>query len=185
METQSDAELIAAVIGGEETAFRFFYDRHVDAVFGRAMTQLNDEDDACEITQETFALAFRKLRSLRLVAGSAKPWLLRSCSNLAATRHRTAGRSAITVNIADYETLIAETDSLDAAWGFRILIQRLTAEVALMPFIDQEIYRLVLVEERPYQETAFALQISIASVRKRVNRVRVRLRLSVEGHCDE
>ncbi len=184
MQTQPDAELIAATLRGDISAFRQFYDRHVDAVFGRAMSALHAEEDAREITQETFALAFRKLRGIRLVEGSAKPWLLRSCANLVATHNRTAGRRPVTVDVTELDDSMTEADATETIVGSQLLLEQLRGEVAGMPFIDQEIFRLVLVEERSYQQAAEALQLSLASVRKRVNRVRTRLRIAAEGQRD-
>ncbi len=185
MQKLTDAELIAATLHGEVSAFRSFYDRHVAAVFGRAMSLLQDEDDAREITQDTFALAYRKLRSIHLVEGSARPWLLRSCLNLAATRLRSASRRPLTVDIADYVTTMTDTESIETRMDSQLLLDEVAKEVAGMPFIDQEVFRLVLVEERSYDDAADALNISIASVRKRVNRVRAKLRGRWAGRRDE
>ncbi len=184
MPTETDADLIAATIRGDLSAFRRFYERHVDAVFGRAMSGLGDEDAAREITQETFALAFRKLRSLRLVEGSAKPWLLRSCVNLTATRLRAASRRPTTVDIEDYVNTMADTQTLEAIVGSQLLLDRVRKEVAEMPLLDQEVFRLVLAEEHSYEQAAEALQLSLASVRKRVNRVRTRLRAAAGDDRD-
>ncbi len=184
MQSETDADLIAATLHGELSAFRRLYERHVDAVFGRALSVLHDEDAAREITQETFALAYRKLRGIRLVENSAKPWLLRSCLNLVATHNRTARRRPITVDIADYANTMADTEALEVMVGSQLLLDQVRKEVAGMQFIDQEVFRLVFVEERSYEQAADALQLSLASVRKRVNRVRTRLRASSEGQRD-
>lgn len=185
MKLLTDAELIAATLRGDSSAFRRFYDRHVDAVFARAMSILRNEDDVREITQETFALAFRKLKLLRLVDGSARPWLLRSCLNLVATRNRAVSRRPVTVDIADLENTMTDTESLESLIEAQLLLDYLRKEVAVMSFIDQEVFRLVLVEERSYEEASMALKISLASVRKRVNRVRSKLRTRSDGRRDE
>ncbi len=184
MQTETDADLIAATLRGDVSAFRRFYDRHVDAVFGRAMSVLPSEDDAREITQETFALAYRKLRGIHLVDDSAKPWLLRSCLNLVATRNRTASRRPITVDIAEFDNTVTETETIEAIVGSQLLLEQVRREVAVMPFVDQEVFRLVFVEERSYEQAADAWQLSLASVRKCVNRVRTRLRASSGGQRD-
>jgi len=184
MQSPTDAELIAATIRGDSSAFRRFYIRHVDAVFARAMSMLRDEDEVREITQETFTLAFRKLKVLRLVEGSARPWLLRSCLNLVATRNRAVSRRPVTVDIADLENTISDTESLESLIDAQLFLDYLTKEVAAMSFIDQEVFRLVLVERGSYEEASTALEISLASVRKRVNRVRSKLRTRSLGRRD-
>ena len=184
MQSLTDAELIAATLRGDSSAFRRFYNRHVDAVFARAMYILGDDDDVREITQETFALAFRKLKVLRLVEGSARPWLLKSCLNLVATRNRAVSRRPVTVDIADFENAVADTEPLESLIEAQLLLDCLAKEVAAMSVIDQGVFRLVLVERGSYEEASIALEISLASVRKRVNRVRSKLRTRSRGRRD-
>lgn len=184
MQSLTDAELIAATLRGDPSAFRRFYNRHVDSVFARAMSMLRDENDAREIIQETFALAFRKLKVLRLVEGSARPWLLKSCLNLVATRNRAVSRRPVTVDIADFENTAADTESFESVVEAQLLFDCLAKEVAAMSVIDQQVFRLVLVERGSYEEASIALEISLASVRKRVNRVRSKLRTRSRGRHD-
>jgi RNA polymerase sigma-70 factor (ECF subfamily) len=60
-----DLELIEAVLDGDKTAQREFYDRHVDQVFALAYRLTGHEIAARDCTQTTFIRLFDKLRSFR------------------------------------------------------------------------------------------------------------------------
>jgi RNA polymerase sigma-70 factor (ECF subfamily) len=66
------------------------YDRHSRAVFRLAYALLRDPDDARDIVQDTFGLAWRKRHTITLLNGSALPWLLATArlTALAARRRR-------------------------------------------------------------------------------------------------
>ena len=52
----SDAEIIKTVVAGDRDAFRLLLDRHQGFVYALARRLVRDEDDARDITQETFIL---------------------------------------------------------------------------------------------------------------------------------
>jgi RNA polymerase sigma-70 factor (ECF subfamily) len=60
-----DAQLVAAVVGGEARAERELYDRHVDRVYRLAYRMAGDETLARDFTQDTFVRAFGRLHEFR------------------------------------------------------------------------------------------------------------------------
>jgi RNA polymerase sigma-70 factor (ECF subfamily) len=60
-----DQTLVAAVLAGDPTAEREFYDAHVDRVYRMAYRMTGNEATAEDLTQETFVKAFNGLRSFR------------------------------------------------------------------------------------------------------------------------
>jgi len=77
---------VRAAQGGDGSAFRALYDRHFELVF-RSCRRLGLPDaDAEDATQETFALAARKLGSFS--EGKLSTWLYRIAANLVSARHR-------------------------------------------------------------------------------------------------
>src|SRR6187402_1935441 len=75
-----DASLVAQAASGSEHAFRTLY-RLAHGLVGNAA-------DAEDVTQETFLVAWRKLRGLELAGDSLLPWLVTVCRFEAANRIR-------------------------------------------------------------------------------------------------
>lgn len=152
------------------------YDQHIEAVYLQALAELGSEDDAQDVAQEVFAIAWRKLGKIRLVSGSALPWLLTTCRNVTANRLRSNQRRPVTENLDDVGPTMADTEPFEKAVDSQHLVSRVEGEVATMSFLDQQVYRSVFHDGLSYDEAAEALSISSSSVRKRLNRVRTRLR---------
>ncbi len=61
----SDAELVAVANRGDEAAFAAIYDRYGDHIFDFSAYFLRDRDEAKDVAQDTFLIAWRRLDSLR------------------------------------------------------------------------------------------------------------------------
>ncbi|MFB2554197.1 RNA polymerase sigma factor [Herbiconiux liangxiaofengii] len=181
MDAPGDERLLAAASRGDDHSFAAFYDRHVEAVYLQSLSELGDEDEAQDVTQEVFAITWRKLKRIRLVSGSARPWLLTTCRNVTANRLRSLGRRPAIVSPIEAAPTLTDTDRVDERVDSELLMNRLEREVATMNELDRGVYRAIIRDGRSYDEAASALGISAASVRKRLNRVRTRLRETAEG----
>jgi RNA polymerase sigma factor (sigma-70 family) len=176
MDGVGDRRLVAAAAHGDERAFAALYDLHVEPIFLQALAELGSEDDAQEVTQEVFAIAWRKLKKIYLVNESALPWLLTTCSNVTANRLRSIRRRPVTEDLDAVRPTLANAETIDDQFYTHHLVDRVEREVDTMPPLDQSVYWAIIREERTYEDTAASLDISVASVRKRLNRVRLRLR---------
>lgn len=173
-ERRSDRELLDAS-RHDDHAFWGFYQRHAEAVFGAALDHLRDEDEAQEIAQLVFETAWRKAAKVRLVAGSAEPWLLLTCRNIVTNRRKSLRRRPSTERLDDVAANMLAMRRAQRASDLELLA-RVEDEIARMPPLDQRVYRAVLVEGLSYDETAAMLSISVPSVGKRLSRVRARIR---------
>ena len=70
-----DDELVERVLQGDSAAFDELVRRHGSAVYRAALAALRSPPDAEDVMQETFVLAFQKLRSFRHES-TFKTWLL-------------------------------------------------------------------------------------------------------------
>lgn len=181
MDGAADVRLVADAARGDERAFAALYDRHVEPIYLQALSELGDEDDAQDVTQEVFAITWRKLPTVRLVDGSALPWMLVTCSNVTANRLRSAHRRPLAGSVPEERADEGETDRIDERVDSRRLVDRVESEVMGMAELDRAVYQSIIRKERSYEETSVQLGISVASVRKRLNRVRTRLRRTFGG----
>lgn len=146
------------------------YDRHGRAVFRLAFALLRNPDDANDVVQDTFLLAWRKRKQITLLAGSSLPWLLTTArlTALAARRRRDARASrSAQLERADQvpRSAFADADAVREA-------------LAGLPAPDRAVLTLVLVEDRSYADAAQQLGISITAVGKRLQRARSKFRRS-------
>jgi RNA polymerase sigma-70 factor (ECF subfamily) len=65
---------------GDSAAFAEIYDQYVDRIYGFASYMTGSREDAEDITQDSFLLAFRNLRNLRN-HGQFEQWLYRIARN--------------------------------------------------------------------------------------------------------
>ena len=170
-----DATLVAQAASGSEHAFRTLYRAYVRPVYWLAHRLVGNASDAEDVTQETFLVAWRKLRGLELAGDSLLPWLVTVCRFQAANRIRTQRRDR--ENIADAEqdtipsTVDVEQQVIDADFADRIL-----REVEGLSPLDRDIFRLCATEGYAYQAAAEELGVAHGVVRNRLSRIRTRLR---------
>jgi len=83
----NERELIRRVLAGDRTAAREMYDAHADRVFRLAFRLTGDQDQARELTQDTFIRAFGQLGRFRGDSALAT-WLYRITVTVASNRRR-------------------------------------------------------------------------------------------------
>jgi RNA polymerase sigma-70 factor (ECF subfamily) len=71
----ADAELVERAIEGNAWAEEALYRRYAELVIGTAKRLLGDADDAADVAQDSFLIAFEKLETLR-DASTFKTWLM-------------------------------------------------------------------------------------------------------------
>jgi RNA polymerase sigma-70 factor (ECF subfamily) len=171
---RSDRELLDAAARDDDRAFAVLYHRYIEDVFVAALEELGDEDEAQQVAQQVFATAWDKARHVRLANGSALGWLLVTCRNHAANRLRSLRRRPAFEGLDDRAVTMLETRQRQRIED-RELLERVEEEISAMPALDQQAYQAVIVEGLSYDEAARRLGISVASVGKRLNRVRKRV----------
>jgi RNA polymerase sigma-70 factor, ECF subfamily len=183
----ADLELVARAKAGDLDAFETLANRYEARVYSLALRMLRQEQDAEDVTQQTFLSALENLKGFRGDAGFAT-WLLRIATHAALKVIRK--RKGL-----DFVSLEANTDETDryetiphpeyiADWRQsptelvrRNEIQRLLDEA--LAALDEK-HRLVFllrdVEGLSVKETAEALGLSEANTKVRLLRARLQLR---------
>lgn len=174
-----DASLVARAAGGSEHAFRTLYRAYARPVYWLAHGLLGNPADAEDVTQETFLVAWKKLKGFELAGESALPWLATICRFQSANRMRMQKRDRENSVHGIDETLPDTIDIEQQVIGAE-LAARITAEVGGLSEIDREIFRLCASEGYGYQAAADELGVAHGVVRNRLSRIRTKLRTVVE-----
>lgn len=174
-EKTRDQRWAAEAAAGDHEAFRALYRAHVKPVYWIAHGIVGSAQDAEDVAQETFIVAWGKLPELELVGGSILPWLATICRFHAANRRRQQIRDRVHTTHAMDDTLPDATDVEKDVIGAAV-VEQILAELGTLSPLDQDIFRLCASDGYSYEDAAARLGVSHAVVRNRLSRVRGRLR---------
>lgn len=178
----TDAELLERSAGGDRRAFERFVTAHEGAVLRYVRTRTDDPAVAEDALQETFIAAWRSAGTFR-GGGSARAWLLTIARNAVRRQYRRPAGAP-----EAFEPL--DATAVRAGWGrdpHEEWADRITAAQVLHRGFeslspgDREVLVLRDLEGFSNGETAALLGLSVAAVKSRVHRARLRFMESVRG----
>ena len=177
---RSDQELIAASLARDTAAFGELVSRYQNRLYHSLVHVVGSAEDAKDVAQEAFTLAFQKLSSFR---GESQfySWLFRIALN-ASVNFRRKNRSLGQSNEATKERIGSEPSDgrLDTApeQPLEQAERQQIVREALAQMTEEFRVPLVLaeMEEMKYDEIAAMLQCPIGTVRSRIHRGRAELR---------
>jgi RNA polymerase sigma-70 factor, ECF subfamily len=177
MALPTDAELLAAACT-DASAFRAFYERYAERVYGYHLRRAREPHAAHDLTAETFAQAWFARRRFRdRAGGTAAPWLFAIARNVLvdSVRRRRLERSACErLGLAPQAA-----PEPDETW-----LEGLDEALDELPPSQAEAVRLRVVDELEYSDIARSLGTTPAAARVRVHRglssLRNRLRQRLE-----
>lgn len=188
---ETESALIAKCMDGNLEAFDRLMEIHQSRIYNLTYRMMGGKEDASDLTQETFLRAFNSLNRFR-GSSSFSTWLYRIACNLCLDEIKRQKRQKArvvdsTVQTADDEEidLIEQTgdSSLDPQ---EVLIRRERQEmiqqaIATLPEHQRATLVLYDIQGEPYEEIAQALDISIGTVKSRLNRARLSLKSRLEA----
>jgi RNA polymerase sigma-70 factor (ECF subfamily) len=177
---RTEAELIAAVLGGETASFEPLIEKYSPRVFSTARRYARRETEVEDIVQEVWMKAYQKLGSFR---GDApfEHWLMRlavrTCYDFlrAHQRNREANFSDLTEPESDWlDQFVKDPGSAgEDADAARSLVQRLLEQLSPAARL---IITLLEIEERSIREIAQLTGWSLPLVKVRAFRARAEMR---------
>lgn len=178
MESITDEDIVARVLGGDTAAFELLMRRHNQRVFRAARAILKDDDEAEDAMQEAYVSAYTHLAEF---GGRARfsTWLVRIAVYEALGRLRRAKRAASLDDVDVEEVPMATTRNPEDAASDVELRALLDESVDALPLGFRAVFVLRAVEEMSAAETAEALGIPEETVRTRLHRARGLLRDSL------
>ena len=175
----TDGQLVRRVLDGETELFEILFHRHSQRIYRAARAVVRNDDEAADVTQETFLRAYRHLRQF---AGRARfsTWLTKIAvyearARARARRSRASGRRALE---SDQE-LPEDSASVPDQEG-RVLLREtrsmLEAAIDSLPALYRAVFVLREVEEMSSADTAEVLNLTVDAVKARLRRSRILLR---------
>ena len=169
MAPASDEQLAAFARAGDMRAFEHLVARHRDVVH-RVASRIAGDDEADDVTQETFLRAYHRLALYR-GDGSFRAWLLRIAHNTAVStaEHRTVGALSLTeLDDGSANEPLSPAEQLEASERRR----RLSTKVRGLSPQHRAVLVLRDVEGFSYDEIAQVTAAPVGSVKARLHRAR-------------
>lgn len=174
MTVPTDAELLAAHVAGDDTAFAELVRRHRDRLWAVALRTLGDREEAADAVQEALLSAYRRAGTFR-GDSAVTTWLHRIVVNACLDRFRRRA-SRPTTPLADLDPASRRDDAGEAE--LRIDVTRALAQIP-----DAQRLALVLVDMQglPVAEAAQVLGVPEGTVKSRCARGRAALAPLLRG----
>jgi RNA polymerase sigma-70 factor (ECF subfamily) len=174
-----EAAVVAAAAGGDRSAFARLMEHYQGACYGLAWRLLGDPDLAADATQDAFIHAYDHIGAYR--GGIFRSWLLRITANAAYDILRRAQRRPTTglPNPDEGEADIADPRAVNpvAESARSELYRALDAALRLLPEDQRTAVVLADVYGMDYHEVAEAIRSPVGTVKSRIHRGRLRLRV--------
>lgn len=159
---RSDAELVAALNGGDAAAFDALYFRYRDHVVRLAYRFTGNEQDALDVLQDTFAYLHRKFPGFRLTAAMST-FLFPVVKHLAQAARRKRLR------MAGDEAALGAAVAADAGPDVGGARAELSAVLAGLSETHRQVVLLRFVDGFSLEEIAAALHIPLGTVKSRLH----------------
>lgn len=188
-EYHTDAELIAAMLAGDEAAFRVFFETYFPRVYRFALPRLGNDVEACkEVVQSTLVKAMRAMATFRGEAALFS-WLCQICRRQIADYLRAHKRHHQNVVLIDdtpglREALesIAAPGSDEPAQGYGTAETRRLVQSVLdrLPSRYGDVLEWKYIEGRSVEEIGALLGVGHAAAQSLLARARVAFREALE-----
>lgn len=169
-----ELHIIANVLSGKTEAFSYFLDTYGAQVFALIVRMVDSEEDAEELTQDTFMKAFEHLSSF---AGNSSfsTWIYRIAYNTALSALRKKRSEVLTFDDKLWNTVsdTAIDEALDNDTEENL--EKLRHLLSLLPPDERALLTLFYEEEKPIQEIARIFNQSEGNIKVKLYRLRKKL----------
>jgi len=181
----TDEELVRRSKEDDERAFGELVSRYESKVYSLALRMVRNPEDAEDVLQDTFLRAYRGIKSFQ-GASTFSTWIYRITANSALMRLRK--KQLPTVSIEDQEERETPVNIADWTPGpvEQLMTQELQSEmdeaIEALPPEFRQVFILRDIEERSNAEVAEILDLSVAAVKSRLHRARLKVRNRLAGY---
>ena len=174
---KTDAQIVEAVKSGRREGQDLMFGRYAQEVFAMIIRQVSNEQDAEELTQDTFLRAFSHIGSYDPERASLATWLCRIAYRL--TLDFLKRRRPFVVSMEDSE--VWQTDISDEqleaelSTGNEERIQKLELLIDDLPPDERMLLMLHYFENRSLDECSFIMDATPHALANRLYRIRKKL----------
>ena len=156
-----EAELVAAIAGGDTAAFDALYDRMARPLYAVGLRWLGDVGEAEELVQETLVRAWRQADRFDPARGRVATWLFGIARHIATDRWRVRGRHAtVSLDAASDRELDGGFTELAGAWDVAVALEHL-------PPAQREVLVMAYRHDLSQSQISDALGIPLGTVKSR------------------
>lgn len=185
---ETDEQLVRKAQADDDRAFGELVHRYEAKVYSLALKMLRNPEDAEDVLQDTFLRAYRGIKSFQ-GNSTISTWIYRITANSALMRLRRKHLPTVSIDDADER----EAPINIADWAPGPVEQLLTKEtqqamneaVEALPPEFRQVFILRDVEEMSNSEVAEVLDLSVAAVKSRLHRARLKVRDRLAGYFGE
>ena len=174
---KTDAQIVEAVKSGRREGQDLMFGRYAQEVFAMIIRQVSNEQDAEELTQDTFLRAFSHIESYDPQRASLSTWLCRIAYRL--TLDFLKRRRPFVVSMEDSEVLQTDIsdEQLEAelSTGNEERIQKLELLIDDLPPDERMLLMLHYFENRSLDECSFIMDATPHALANRLYRIRKKL----------
>ena len=181
----TDEELVAAVQGGDSSAFDELVRRWERKIRGAVYRVVGSEEEARDVTQEAFLKAFRGLPGFKSEARFSS-WLYQIALNLSRDKlRRRKLRDHASLDQMEEDghaspALVSRAPDAHAQFQRNDLARRIAAAVAALPDDQREVIVLKEYQDLTFVEIAEVLELPVSTVKTRLYRGLTLLREQLE-----
>jgi RNA polymerase sigma-70 factor (ECF subfamily) len=178
MSEQSDAQLVAEILGGDVESFGVLFQRYRDTCTRFAVRMLGSSSDADDVLQSAFMRAYRNLANCRdpdRFGGWLYQIVVNECRTFASRQRRRELRFVPDPDLIERAVADTEDDSAGA------MNEHIEEALSKLPVEQREAFLLKYVEEMSYEEIAEVTGVGVSALKMRVKRACDGLRDLLEG----
>jgi RNA polymerase sigma-70 factor (ECF subfamily) len=173
-----ESALIARATRGDERAFTQLYDRHADRVYRHIFYRVDRTEDAEDLTQQVFLLAWRGLKGYQPTRSPFIAWLLTIAHNTLVTFYRRQ-KTAFSLDAAEIDW--PSPEEMEKGAEVRLDHERVRQAMRMLRADYQQVLALRFLEDLGHREIAGAIGKSEANVRVIQYRALHELRRILDG----
>src|SRR5689334_18305330 len=167
---EEERRLIERAQGGDREAMRPLFERFAEPLYsGVILPRLGDAATAEDVLKDTFLTAIEKIGQFRWQGRTVYVWLRQIATNKVIDVHRRTARAGRLAHALaeELETTTAPTVTADAQLisqeERRINQARIAEAMKALPARYQEAIRLRLIEEKPREECATTMKVTVGN----------------------
>jgi RNA polymerase sigma-70 factor (ECF subfamily) len=180
MDAQSEQDLAARFVRGEEAALEEIYRRWSRLVYTLALRSLGDTSDAEDVTQKTFVSAWLSREGYRADRGQLSTWLITITRRRIADTHEARARVRA---LQDELRRYAVDDAAPVGESIDLIEKLLVAsELENLEPDAQAVMRLAFYDDLTHQQISDRLGLPLGTVKSHIRRSLTRMRTRLEVH---